>query len=228
MPPAPWRPLSELLGSPGVLAARVAAVRAALAARGGLPVEAIEPRVAASAVHLGLAARLTAPALGAAVLGVPLDLRPGGLWWQASVGGPAPLSVPAPGPGTAQDNPAPGPGIARDPVPGEWDQFFEELLAPVTEAVARVVPVSGRVLRGNVASAVNSAAAQVARQRPDLAPGAWRTAGQLFANSWLRDERNPPGPGFRRSSCCLFYRLAPGNPSSAACGDCVLGARRAR
>jgi ferric iron reductase protein FhuF len=95
----------------------------------------------------------------------------------------------------------------------------------VTAAVARLVPVSGRVLWGNVASAVNAAAAQVARQRPDLADGAWRAAARLLASPRLRDEPHPPGPAFRRSSCCLFYRLAPGNPS-AVCGDCVLAARR--
>jgi hypothetical protein len=93
-----------------------------------------------------------------------------------------------------------------------------------------VVPVSGRVLWGNVASAVNSAALQVARQRPDLAGDAWQAAGQLFASERLRDELHPPGPGFRRSSCCLFYRLALSPQQaqvdpSAVCGDCVLVGR---
>jgi ferric iron reductase protein FhuF len=105
---------------------------------------------------------------------------------------------------------------------GEWNRpLFEQLLAPVTAAVARLVPVSGRVLWGNVASAVNTAAAQVAGQRPDLAEDAWQAAGRLFGSPWLRGERHPPGPAFRRSSCCLFYRLAPEN-RSAVCGDCVL------
>lgn len=114
-----------------------------------------------------------------------------------------------------------------DPMTGEWgQQLFEQLLAPLTAAVARLVPVSGRVLWGNVASAVNTAAAQVAGQRPDLAEDAWLAAGRLFGSPWLRDERHPPGPAFRRSSCCLFYRQ-PGNPS-AVCGDCVLAGRPAR
>src|SRR6185437_5101037 len=94
----------------------------------------------------------------------------------------------------------------------------------LTAAVAQLVPVSRRVLRGNVASAVNAAAAQVAWRRPDLAAGAWQAAARLFARPHLRDERNPSGPAFRRSSCCLFYRLAPGTPS-AVCGDCVLASR---
>jgi hypothetical protein len=75
-----------------------------------------------------------------------------------------------------------------------------------------------------VASAVNAAAAQVARRRPDLARDAWQAAARLLASERLAAERNPPGPAFRRSSCCLFYRLAPGNPS-AVCGDCVLAGR---
>ena len=86
--------------------------------------------------------------------------------------------------------------------------------------------MSGRVLWGNVASAVNAAAAQVARQRPDLAGDAWRAAARLLARPALRAEPHPPGPAFRRASCCLFYRLAPGDPS-ALCGDCVLRGRRA-
>lgn len=209
VPSAPWRPGSELTSPSGPLRDRVASVRAALAAR-GLPAAEVEPRVAASAVHLGLVARLVAPALGAAVLRCPVDMRPGGLWWQDAAGDPAPLSVPAGGAGN----------------PGEWDRLLlDETVAPVTEAVARLVPVSGRVLWGNVASAVNAGAAQVAKQRPDLAGDAWRAAGRLFGSPWLRGEPHPPGPAFRRSSCCLFYRLAPGNPS-AVCGDCVLGGRR--
>jgi hypothetical protein len=78
-----------------------------------------------------------------------------------------------------------------------------------------------------VASAVNSAAAQVARQRPDLAPDAWQAAARVLADPRLCGEPCPPGPAFRRTSCCLYYRLWPGEPS-AICGDCVLGARRDR
>jgi len=213
-PSGPWRPAGELTSPSWPLLARVAAARAALAASAGRPAAEVEPRVAASAVHLGLVARLVSPALGAAVLRCPVDLRPGGLWWQDTAGGPVPLSVPAP---------AGGPGNQ-----GEWERpLLDETVAPLTAAVARLVPVSGRVLWGNVASAVNAAAAQVARPRPDLAGDAWRAAARLLASPWLRAEPHPPGPAFRRSSCCLFYRLAPGNPS-AVCGDCVLAPRRTR
>ena len=215
-PLAPWRPVSELTGPSAAFRSRVESVRAALAARGGVPAGDIEPRIAVSAVHLGMTARFIAPALGAAVLGRPLDTHPGGLWWQDEAVGAVPLSVPL----------AAGGGSA--PPPGEWDQMLvDELIAPVTTAVARLGSVSGRVLRGNVASAVNAAAGQLATRRPDLAAAAWQAAGRLFASSMLREERHPPGRGFRRSSCCLFYRLAPG-VSGAVCGDCVLLGRRGR
>jgi hypothetical protein len=215
VPVPPWRAGGELLSPSRPLMERIASVRAALASRGGVAVDAVEPRVAASTVHLGLAARLASPALGAAVLGCPLDLRPGGLWWQMAPSGPVPLSVPAPDPGRP------------DPAPGEWRRvLLDELLAPATAAIARLVPVSGRVLRGNVASAVNAAARQLAGQRPDLAGGAWQAAAGLFASPLLDSERHPPGPAFRRASCCLYYLVAPGGRADV-CGDCVLGARPA-
>jgi hypothetical protein len=203
--------VSELTSPSALLRARVEAARVTLAARSGRPASAIEPRVAASAVHLGLAARLTAPALGAAVLGHPLGLSPGRLWWQDTAGGPVPLSVP-------ESTSAPEGELTA----GEWDQrLLDELLVPLASAIGRLVPVSGRVLWGNVASGVNTAARLVAGQRPDLAGAAWQAAGALFARPELGGERNPPGPVFRRSSCCLFYRLAPVGPP-ALCGDCVL------
>jgi FhuF 2Fe-2S C-terminal domain len=216
-PVPPWRPGDELLSASRPLMKRIASVRAALASQGGLAVDAVEPRVAASTVHLGLVARLASPALGAAVLGHPLDLRPRGLWWQQALGGPVPLSVPDPDPG--------GRAGGSGPAPGEWQRVLvDEVLAPATAAIARLVPVSGRVLRGNVASAVNAAARQLARQRPDLADGAWQAATGLFASPLLGSERQLPGPAFRRSSCCLYYRVAPGG-RAGICGDCVLGAR---
>jgi ferric iron reductase protein FhuF len=152
-------------------------------------------------------------------------MRPGGLWWQDVTGGPVPLSVPVPWADGEHGTPLRDRGHAQSP--GNWDrQLFDEVIAPVTAATAWLVPVSGRVLWGNVASAVNAAAAQAARQRPDLAREAWPAAARLLARPALRTEPHPPGPAFRRASCCLLYRLAPGNPS-ALCGDCVLRGRRA-
>lgn len=204
----PWRPLSDLTGPSEPLRQRLAVIRATLASRGGMRVDEVELRVVASAMHLGIAARLTAPALGAAVLGCPIDLHPDRVWWQDVVGSPVPLSVPISQAGSS----------IRD----GWDRrFVDEVLAPVTMAISALVSISGRVLRGNLASAVNAAAVGISRQRPDLADDAWQAARRLFAMPVLRGEQHPPGPAFRRSSCCLFYRLAPGRPAST-CGDCIL------
>ena len=63
---------------------------------GGRHESAVERRVAASAVLLGLAARLLSPALAAAVLdGVLLDLDLTRLRWQPSPGSAFPMAVPA-------------------------------------------------------------------------------------------------------------------------------------
>jgi hypothetical protein len=146
--------------------------------------------------------------------GYHVELLPEGWWWQDLIGGPVPLSVPesairARGHGTA----APA-------------QLIDNVLAPLTAAVAELVSISQRVLWGNVASAVNGAAAQIARQRPELARQAWLTAAAAFQHRGLTGERMPPGPAFRRSSCCLRYRLIPG--TYALCGDCVLTDARRR
>lgn len=213
---------------PGPLSRRVASVRTALAARGGRPPGEIELRVAASVTHLGLVARLVAPVLGAAVTGHRVGARLDELWWQDTPGGPVPLS------------------LVRGGASGRTEilprRFLDEVIAPVTRATRELVPVSGRVLWGNVASAVNAAARQAVASRPDIADSAWRAAGDWFASPLLDGERHPPGPRFRRSSCCLIYRAAPdraapdragpdragpGGPA-AVCGDCVLNGRPPR
>jgi FhuF-like iron-sulfur protein len=201
------------LARSGPLADRIAKVRAALAAAAGCPAGGIDARVAASAAHLGLAGRLIAPAVGVAVLRRGGDLSLADAWWQDELGGPFPLSVPL--------------LVSGDRSRGDWHrELLGEVIAPLTEGVARLGGVSGQVLWGNVASAVNAAANQAARARPQFADAAWQAAGVLFATPWLSRERQRPGPAYRRSSCCLFYRLSPGGPR-AVCGDCVLvGARR--
>jgi hypothetical protein len=199
-------------------------VRAALASRAGLPTAEIGLKVAASVTHLGVVARLIAPALGAAVTGHRLDMRLDGLWWQDELGGPVPLSVPV-GDGVPPANSVPP---ADEPAADILlRRFLDEVIAPVTAATREQVPVSDRVLWGNVASGSNAAARQAAAARPDLAGGAWRAARVLFASPLLRGERQPPGPAYRRASCCLIYRVMPGG-RNAVCGDCVLNGRTAQ
>jgi hypothetical protein len=215
-PRPPWRPLRELAEHPEPMLTRIGAVRAALASRGGRPVDEVELRVAASVTHLGLVARLIAPALAAAAGRHLLDMRLGGLWWQDTLGGPVPLSVPE------QGCPVPGNGTGDGLGAGhDCRRLVDDVIAPVTSAVAELVPVSRRVLWGNVASAVNSAAHQVAAQRADLGSQAWAVAAAFFTSPRLAGERELPGPGFRRSSCCLIYRIAAVR-GRGVCGDCIL------
>lgn len=190
-------------------------MRAALASRAGLPPGQVELKIAASITHLGLAARLIAPALAASAGQHQLDLPLAGLWWQDELG-PVPLSVPEPAdwPGRAHRDPAARAGPGR---------LIDDVIAPITRATSRLVRVSDRVLWGNVASAINGAASQVAAQLPALAGRALATAASLASDPRLARERQPPGPAFRRSSCCLLYRLTPGQPR-AVCGDCILAA----
>jgi FhuF 2Fe-2S C-terminal domain len=159
-------------------------------------------------MQLGLVARLIAPALAAVALGRPglLGSYPSGVWWQDELGGPMPLSVPVPGDSSRRHL---------------TDRLIDEAVDPITTAVAGLGDVSPRVLWGNVASAGNGAAAQIAAARPGLAPAAWAAAAALARHPRLSTEPAPPGPAFRRSSCCLIYQLSPGRPR-AVCGDCIL------
>jgi Ferric iron reductase FhuF-like transporter/FhuF 2Fe-2S C-terminal domain len=218
LPCAAWRSLSELTTPSEALRNRIGVVRGALAEQSGRDAGQVELRVAASIAHLGLVARLAAPAIAVAAAGHRLDLRPAGVWWQDVIGGPVPLSVPASA--SASAGPSPERGMA------ESDRLLDGLIGPLTVAVAELVPVSERVLWGNVASAVNGAAAQIARQRPEIARQAWLTAAALFRHQSLHQERVPPGPRFCRSSCCLRYRVFHG--TDALCGDCVLTVAAAR
>jgi hypothetical protein len=212
-PDASWRPVTELTTPSAALRGRIRVVQAALADQTGRVAGEVQPRVAASLAHLGLVARLAAPAVALMAAGYHFELLPESLWWQDLIGGPVPLSVPE------SAIRARGHGAATPA------QLIDNVLAPLTAAVAELVSISQRVLWGNVASAVNGAAAQIARQRPQIARQAWLTATAAFQHGGLSGERTPPGPRFSRSSCCLRYRLFPG--ADALCGDCVLiGARR--
>jgi hypothetical protein len=213
-PGAPWRPLRELADQPEPMLSRIGSVRAALARRGGRPVGEIELKVAASVTHLGLVARLIAPALAAVAGQRGLDLRLDGLWWQDKLGGPVPLSVPD------RDYPLAGYRGSRSAAAHDCSRFVDNVIAPITSTIAGLVPVSRRVLWGNVASAVNSAAQQVAARRAEPG-GPAQAAAAFFRSPWLSGERQRPGPGFRRSSCCLIYRIAP-DRVQGVCGDCVL------
>ncbi|MFJ6568561.1 (2Fe-2S)-binding protein [Streptomyces sp. NPDC091292] len=210
-PPDPWQPMSRAL-----LEARVTGVRERLAVAGGQPGDAVEIRVAASVAHLGLAARLVSPALAAAVLH-GLVLAPGlaDLRWQPVTGGPVPLSLPD---DTLAGDPATTPTRLADELSGRLlDGPLRELAAAMEE-----FSLSRHILWGNTASAVNGAATMITAARPDLTARTRTLTSLLLARPPLRDTSTTTPEGtFRRRSCCLIYRAAPGG-KGALCGDCVL------
>ena len=212
----PWRPLSSLLDSPDDLRRRIAEVRRSLAA--DRPPGAVEFRVAASVTHLGVAARLISPVLGTAVLfGWVPRMEPAEVAWQPVLGGPLPLSLPA----TAL--------AGRGDQPGDR-QLASELRLSLLQGPVRALTevtaamsVSPIVLDGNVASAVNAAAAMIAAARPGLATRAAAVRRALLNAPELAGTWTGGAEGFRRRSCCLIYRAAPA-ATSAVSGDCVLNA----
>jgi hypothetical protein len=235
-PAAPWRPMAELVEDPAVLRHRAEAVRGYLAAGAGRPPEALELRVGASVAQLGLVARLVSPAVGfAALYGGALAVPLGELRWQPVLGGGFPLSLPEEALAAALEQPGTGPGPLADRLGAE---LLDGPVRALVEAVAGL-SVSRQVLWGNVASAVNGAAAALAIGAPGpVAARARILAGLLQRQPALRGASAPSVPGaaagrgggFRRRSCCLIYRAAPPGAGGALplCGDCVLSRRTGR
>lgn len=203
-----WRPWRAFYDDPGVMAARIDLVARALGTT--------DRRVAASIALQGLAARLVSPILAvAAVHRLVPSWTPESLHWRPAVSGPWPMWE------SATDTPRSGPDDA-EVAGGVARALVEPHLAALVEVTRAAESVSGRVLRGNVASAVAAAGALVARARPAAA----RRASAIVAG--LLETRLLSGTGcfeagwsFRRRSCCLYYRI----PGGGTCGDCVLAQR---
>lgn len=212
------QPLSALLtpGSPA-LHSGVERARAALAAQAGVPVAAVEPRVAASLWSLGWATRLLSPWLAEAVVtgGVPIGSA-SAVHWQDGSGQPVPLSVAA---GTRSTEPVDDPLLRARAVE---QHCLVPLVAPLLAATGAAYPVSDQVLWGNAASAVGGAAELLGRLEPGLAAGAEAVARALLSGEPLRERSDwPAGGRFARRTCCLLYRV----PGAGLCGDCVLRGR---
>ncbi|MFF8602503.1 IucA/IucC family C-terminal-domain containing protein [Streptomyces sp. NPDC015232] len=195
-------PLARLYAgtADAALAARVDRVAAGLRAP--------ERRVAASAAHLGLAARLWSVVLGPAALsGRFPDLAPATLHWDPTAGAPDELWWTGTGsrPATVEELRA---------------AVLEAHLVPLHAAFARDGRISPRLLWGNAGSALAGALRELLRWsrahgRPEAAERAVPLVRGLLAHPDL--ERTVRGPALRRTTCCLYYRL----PSGGLCGDCV-------
>ncbi|MFJ8185552.1 (2Fe-2S)-binding protein [Streptomyces sp. NPDC096105] len=194
-------PLTDPLTGPDVLAdpltARVRRVAAALRTR--------EPRVAASVAHQGLAARLWSVALGCAALyGAVPDLAPETVRWDPEGSAPDDLWL-------AGVRPLPGDAASLA------DIVLHGHLEPLSAALRARHRVAPALLRGNAASALAAAARELARHaRPEAAARAARLSRELLAHPLLSGAGSLTAAGFRRRSCCLYYRV----PGGGVCGDC--------
>jgi FhuF 2Fe-2S C-terminal domain len=170
-----------------------------------------EPRVAASILHLSLAARVWSPVLHCGwVSGVVPDL--GSVLITA--GPAARLGTTRLAGRTAPDRPA-LPGLTAAAVAAPLRQIEAGLPARLPAGLAR----------GNSASAMAGALGMLVRAHPDLARPAVQLARALLQTEDLRgggtlsaSRDGEPGFGFRRTSCCLYYRV----PGGGLCGDCCL------
>jgi FhuF 2Fe-2S C-terminal domain len=205
-----WAPVREL-AEPAVLLSRARAVTTALAA--GLPGDRQVPaRVAASIAQLGLCARLSAVALGAAVEGLPVPMRDR-LTYLNKLGGPYPVGI------------LPSP---RKHNAARWPEALLELVSPIAEATIVTFALSPQVVWGNVASGLHGAARMIGEVASTDESGAAVAAEELtdraLGQGMLRGTMTVADrDGRLRRSCCLIYRLA--GSTSAVCGDCVLQRR---
>jgi hypothetical protein len=209
--------LQELFGDPALVRERIEATRTALA--GADRLETVDGlRVAASVWQLGMAARITSPALATAVLGgwVP-DLGLTRVWCQPRRPSPIPLALPNPS-GRRADGP--------EAVSAAFgDLVLDQAATSLVDVVAASVSISESVLWGNVWSGLAGNLAAIGATRSDLLSAAREVIGAIFE----RARSGPPTPAmvvggfdragrYRRSTCCLIYRI----PSAGLCGDCVL------
>jgi iron complex transport system ATP-binding protein len=195
-----WRPLQQLYTDTTLLDRIVGRVQACI--------DAAEQRVAASTFFLGVAARLWSIGLGA-LAGSRLlpDLNAEHLLFREACG-QIRLHI---------EHPVAWQGDDLEPMLA--DMVLARHLTPLSATLRRLVPISEKVLRGNAASALLGAARVLDR---DATAGAgWQLARRLCADERLTDAILFNEAGYRRTSCCLYYRT----PGGGLCGDCVLTSR---
>lgn len=159
-------------------------------------------RIGASLVHLAHATRLWSPVLACAIgHGVVPDLDD-----LQRADDDARLRLPRPV------------GQPVDSHDALYRVVVEEHLQPLAAGLR--VNLAPALLAGNIASALVGAARALVAARPDLHRKTTELTGSLLDTGVLAGSGVITGPqlGFRRRSCCLFYRL----PAGSLCGDCVL------
>ncbi|RVW11629.1 hypothetical protein EGT67_02265 [Prescottella agglutinans] len=198
--PGPWRPTGRLYDDAETLAAVVTHV--------GVQIGADERRVAASTLFMGFAARLWSVTLGAVVRGrlIPV-LDPEHLLWHEDRGR---ISLHLREPRGWEGG---------DPVALVRDTVLEQHLDPLIAAIRATEPMSAHLLWGNAASALIGTA-RVLDGETDS--DAIRIAERILRDPRLAETLERAPSGYRRRSCCLFYRTTV----SGYCGDCPLARPR--
>lgn len=218
-PPFPTEvvPWPHLLGAP-LLTQRIERVRSLLASSSGGAAEQVPRQVATSALQMGLVSRLWSVSLSSAVLYGWVPRLAGDLLVSSTDhGGPVPLGLQDPSAGVRVDSLSAAVTAIRS--------IIVPTVATLDQACHTVGRTALRVLQSNSASSLVGAARVLASQRPTAAGMAWTVARQVHHDPWLRTggrwSAAPPPASFRRTGCCLFYRL----PGHGLCGDCVLTRR---
>jgi hypothetical protein len=166
-----------------------------------------ELRIGASLVYLGHAARLWSPVLacvlGHGVLPDLTDLQ------RADDG--AQLRLPEPV-GEHVCSPA------RELPDVLYRVVVQDHMEPLAAGLR--VKLAPRLLSGNIASALVGASRALLSARPDLRQSVASVTNSLLGTGRLAGSGviTSGDLGFKRRSCCLFYRI----PAGGKCGDCPL------
>jgi iron complex transport system ATP-binding protein len=194
-----WRSVDQLYNDSALLAGIIDRIQARM--------DAAEQRVAASTFFLGFAARLWSISLSALVGHRLLpDLDAAQLLFQES-GGQIRLHI---------EHPVAWQGDDLEPILA--DMVLDGHLAPLSAALRRLGPISDKLLRGNAASALLGAARVF--DRNSATGRGWQLARRFCGDERLSDTIRFNNGGYRRTSCCLYYRT----PRGGLCGDCSLAA----
>lgn len=213
-------PLRMALAAPA-LPQRFAAMREGLATSAGLDIEAVDERIAVSAVQVGLVSRMWSVALASATLhGWVPDLSTEVLACGQGHRNPVPFATAGAGEqevdGVAVEGRAAGSaGAAAEAIA---DLVLAASIGDITTACADLGRTSRQVLVSNTASALVGAGRMLSTHRPEVAALTDATVLALLTHPALSPGGGWVGGVFTRRGCCLYYRL----PGHGLCPDCVL------
>ncbi|AQA06076.1 hypothetical protein BVC93_02665 [Mycobacterium sp. MS1601] len=207
-----WRSWDALL-DPDTLLNMASRTRKAVAASAGCPEERIPLRMAASSFHIGVAARLLSPLIGAAVreFAVPV-LKAESLLWRSTEHHCPQFGVQGLGCTEAKEVDTAAAAMSAS--------VIDEVLAPMGRAIRDATGLSEKVTRGNVISSANGSVTVLAMRHPEYEQRGRAVITALLESEYLHGTGYFNNSQFHRRSCCLFYT----GPHAGLCGDCVLTA----